>query len=104
MGLNGSGQLGDGFVDNSLTPEQIFPMPQPVLTTSFSLGTGLQINATTPFGGIFYLLASSNLSSTLQWTPVWTNPVTSRAADNFSVTLTNALNPGGQQFYILQSH
>jgi alpha-tubulin suppressor-like RCC1 family protein len=104
MGLNDYGQLGDGFVDDSLGPEQIFPVPQPVLTTSISSRTGLQFNATTPFGGNFYLLAGTNFTLPLsQWTPVWTNSVTARGTNNFSVTLTNALNPGGQQFYILKS-
>jgi hypothetical protein len=84
-------------------PEQIFPLPQPVLTTSFSPGTGLQINSTTPFGGTFYLLAATNFTLPLQWTPVWTNSVTTSGTNNFSVTLTNVVNPGGRQFYILQS-
>jgi alpha-tubulin suppressor-like RCC1 family protein len=102
MGWNDFGQLGDGFADNSLVPEQIFPLPQPMLTTSFSSGTGLQINSTTPFGGTFYLLAGTNFGSSSQWTPIWTNSVTSRGPNNFSVTLTNAVNSSGQQFYILQ--
>jgi alpha-tubulin suppressor-like RCC1 family protein len=103
MGWNDIGQLGDGFVNDSLVPEQIFPLPQPILTTSFSSGTGLQINATTPFGGTFYLLAGTNLTLPLQWTPIWTNSVTTNVANNFSVTLTNAVNSAGQQFYFLKS-
>jgi hypothetical protein len=103
MGWNNYGQLGDGFVNDSLVPEQIFPLPQPVLTTSYSSGTGLKINATTPFGGTFYLLAATNFTPPLQWTPVWTNTVNTRGTNNFSITLTNALNPGGRLFYILQS-
>jgi alpha-tubulin suppressor-like RCC1 family protein len=104
MGWNNYGQLGDGFVNDSLVPEQIFPLPQPLLTTSFSSGTGLQINGTTPFGGNFYLLGSTDLALPLsQWTPVWTNSVTMRGANNFSFTLPNAVNPGGRQFYILES-
>jgi alpha-tubulin suppressor-like RCC1 family protein len=103
MGWNNYGQLGDGFVGDSWTPEQIFPLPQPVLTTSFSSGTGLQINATTLFGGNFYLLAGTNFTLPLQWTPVWTNSVTMRGTNNFSATLTNAVNASGRQFYILQS-
>jgi alpha-tubulin suppressor-like RCC1 family protein len=103
MGWNDFGQLGDGFADDSLVPEQIFPLPQPMLTTSFSPGTGLQINGSTLFGGSFYLLSATNFTLPLQWSPVWTNTVTTRGSNNFSVTLTNALNASGRQFYILQS-
>jgi hypothetical protein len=49
------------------------------------------------------LLAGTNIALTLQWTPVRTNAVTMRATNNYSVTLTNAMKPSGQQFYILQS-
>jgi hypothetical protein len=83
--------------------EQIFPLPQPILTTSFSSGASLQLNATCQFGGTFYLLAGTNFALPWQWTPVWTNFVTARGTNNLSVTLTNAANPSGRQFYILQS-
>jgi hypothetical protein len=104
MGWNNYGQLGDGFVNDSLVPEQIFPLPEPVLMASFSSGTGLQLNATCPFGGTFYLLAGTDLGQPLtQWTPVWTNSVTTNSVNNFSVNLNSAVNSGGRQFYILQS-
>jgi alpha-tubulin suppressor-like RCC1 family protein len=103
MGWNNYGQLGDGFASDSWTPEQIFPLPQPVLTASVAPGTGLQINGTAPFGGNFYLLASTNFAQPQQWTPIWTNTVTVRGTNNVSITLTNPANPSGRQFYILQS-
>ena len=113
MGWNYYGQLGDGFIDGagdlyapygSPAPEQIFPPPQPVLAQAVSANTNLQFTATCGFGGNFYLLAGTNLAMPLsQWTPVWTNVITSRSANIFSATLTNAINSGNQQFYILQS-
>ena len=104
MGWNDDGQLGDGFASDSLAPEQIFPSPQPVLTTGFSSGTSLQLQATSQFGGTFYLLTSANPALPVsQWTPVWTNFVTARGATNFSVVITNTAAPGAPQFYILQS-
>ncbi len=104
MGANSSGQLGDGFSPNTLMPEQIFPTPQPVLSSALSSQTNLQFNATCGFGGTFYLLGSADMTMPLsQWTPLATNAVTARGTNNYSVTLTNAFNPGGQQFYILKS-
>ena len=38
-----------------------------------------------------------------QWTPVWTNSIYTRGADNFSVTISNTIASGAGQFYILQS-
>jgi alpha-tubulin suppressor-like RCC1 family protein len=105
MGYNYYGQLGDGFTNQtSSLPEQIFPPPQPILTSSVISKTNLQVNATTLFGGTFYLRASTNLVAPLsQWQPLRTNSITARGTNNFSVTLTNAVNSSGQQFYILQS-
>jgi alpha-tubulin suppressor-like RCC1 family protein len=109
MGYNLYGELGDGFVDNippngTATPEQIFPKPQPRLNSTLSSNTNLQTTATCGFGGNFALFGSTNLSQPLsQWIPLRTNTITARGTNNFSVTLTNALNSGGQQFYILQS-
>src|SRR5260221_2833707 len=98
------GQLGEGSVNDSLVPDQFSQVPPPVLTTSISSGTGLQLNATCHFGGTFYLLTATDLALALsQWTAVWTNSVTTNGANNFSVTLTNAVNTGGGRFYILQS-
>jgi alpha-tubulin suppressor-like RCC1 family protein len=111
MGYNIYGELGDGFVDTDGTsdfgtdiPEQILPLPQPVLVSAISSTTNIQIKATTGFGGHFSLLAGTNINSLLsQWTPLRTNSITARGTNNYSVTVTNAMKSSGQQFYILQS-
>jgi hypothetical protein len=105
MGYNFFGTPGDGFTNNnSLIPEHIFPSPQPVLSSALSSKTNLQFNATCRFGGKFYLLASTNITlPSNQWKPIRTNSITARGSNDFSVTLTNAVNQGSQQFYILQS-
>ena len=109
VGRNFNGQLGDGFVDvppnyGTAIPEQIFPEPQPVLSSALSSRTNLQFTATTGFGGNFSLLTGTNLGTSLsQWPPLHTNSVTARGTNNYSVTVTNAVNPGGGKFYILQS-
>ncbi|MGI8967034.1 MAG: hypothetical protein ACR2H1_13240, partial [Limisphaerales bacterium] len=109
MGRNYDGQLGDGFFDDSNsgnpTPEQILPLWQPMLTSSISSETDLQLQATTQFGGTFYLLTSTNIAQPLsQWSPVWTNSVTTRGSNNFTVTISNAVSSGAApQFYILKS-
>jgi alpha-tubulin suppressor-like RCC1 family protein len=105
MGDNSYGQLGDGFTNiNSVIPEMIFPSPQPVLSSGVSSQTDMQLNATCGFGGKFYLLGSTDMTLPVsQWTPLATNSVTARGTNNYSVTLTNAVNSGSQQFYILQS-
>ena len=123
MGHNNDGQLGDGFTnsdgnfagpgpyDYSFTntyckfPEQIIPSPEPTLTEDISSGTNLQFQATCQFAGNFCLLTSTNLTQPLErWTSVWTNLIMGRGTNNFSLTLTDAMNSGaGQQFYILQS-
>ena len=107
MGYNIFGELGDGFTDTSYPadfgtdlPEQILPLPQPVLAGAISSKTNLQIKATTRFGGKFSLLATTNLS---QWLPLRTNSITARGTNNYSVTVTNAVNLGGGRFYLLQS-
>jgi len=108
MGNNRLGQLGDGFINDTYptglaVPEQIYPPPQPVLTQAVS-NANMQFTATCEFGGDFYLLTSSNLNQSLsQWTSVWTNLIIARGANNFTVTLTNVLNSGGEQFFILRS-
>jgi alpha-tubulin suppressor-like RCC1 family protein len=104
MGYGAYGGLGDGLDYGTATPEQVVPEPQPVLAQALVCQTNLQFTATCGFGGNFYLLAGTNLAQPLnQWTPVWTNVITSRGENNFSATLTNAVNSGPQQFYILQS-
>ncbi len=104
MGYNNFGELGDGFPSNYSLPEQICPSQQPVLSSTLSSQPNLQFNATCGFGGKFYLLGSADMTLPLnQWSPLRTNSVTARGTNNYSVTLTNAFNPGGQQFYILQS-
>ena len=104
MGDNTYGELGDGFATNGIAiPEQIFPVPQPVLGIALSLQTNLQLNATCAFGGNFYLLGSTNLDLPLgQWTLLRTNSITLRGADNYSVVLTNVVTAGGLQFYVLR--
>jgi alpha-tubulin suppressor-like RCC1 family protein len=106
MGADESSQLGDGFeASQTSIPEQIYPTPQPALMESIRCGSNLQFTATCGFGGNFYLLTSTNLAQPLcQWTPIWTNTVIFPGEDNFSATLTNVANCGGQQFFILQSH
>jgi alpha-tubulin suppressor-like RCC1 family protein len=111
MGYNIYGELGDGFIDTSYPadfgtdiPEQILPLPQPVLVSAISSRTNIQIRATTGFGGHFSLQAGTNINSLLsQWTPLRTNSITARGTNNFSVTVTSAVNSSGGQFYILQS-
>jgi hypothetical protein len=105
MGGNYVGQLGDGFIDYEFPyPEQIFPAPQPVLGCALASPTDLQFNATCEFGGNFCLLGSTNLTLPLsQWTPLQTNSIATRGADNYSITLTNSVTTCGQQFYILRS-
>jgi alpha-tubulin suppressor-like RCC1 family protein len=111
MGYNIYGELGDGFTDTSYPadfgtdiPEQILPLPQPMLASAISSKTNIQIKATTGFGGKFSLLAGTNIAPPLsQWLPLRTNSITARGANNYSVTVTNAVHPGGGQFYILQS-
>jgi alpha-tubulin suppressor-like RCC1 family protein len=109
MGRNLEGELGDGFDDaqppnGTVWPEQIWPRPRPVLAQTVSANTNLQFTATCDFGGNFYLLAGTNITQPLdQWTPVWTNTIRYRWYNIFSATLTNAVNSGNQQFYILQS-
>jgi hypothetical protein len=123
IGHNNNGQLGDGFTNNdgsftgpppydySFTntyckiPEQVVPSPQPTLTEGIIAGTNLQFEATCLFAGNFYLLMGTNVGQPLsQWTPVWTNLINGRGPNNFTVTLTNAVNSGSaQQFYILRS-
>jgi alpha-tubulin suppressor-like RCC1 family protein len=108
MGYDLAGALGDGFwfdgISGVLWPEQIWPRPQPVLAATVSSSTNLQFAATCGFGGTFCLLAGTDLSQPYsQWTPVSTNIIRYRFANVFSATLTNAVNSGNQQFYILQS-
>src|ERR1035438_248469 len=108
MGNNTFGQLGDGFVDSATPngtalPEKIFPSPQPVLTCAISSRTNLQISATTGFGGNLYLLGTTNIALQLnQWPAVRTNLITTRGTNNFSITLTNAVNFSSRQLYLLQ--
>jgi hypothetical protein len=105
-GYNAYGQLGDGFTNRTCTTfEQIVPLPLPVFTGATPARTNLQLTATCLYGGTYSLLVATNLNQPLaQWTPVWTNSITARGTNNFSVTLTNAVNPiVAQQFYLLQS-
>jgi alpha-tubulin suppressor-like RCC1 family protein len=104
MGDDSLGQLGDGFTNSISIPEQIFPSPQPALTSITASGTNFQFQATCPSGGTFYLLAGTNLTEPFsQWTRVWTNSVNARGTNNFSATISTAISSGDGQFYILQS-
>lgn len=110
MGDDEFGDLGDGFIDSqpyfgALIPEQVFPPPPINLMQTISDGTNLQFTAICGFGGNFCLLAGTNLGQPpSQWMPVYTNLITSRYFGNiFSATLTNAINSGSQQFFMLQS-
>ncbi len=114
MGCNIYGEPGDGFVDTSFDtsypadhgtdiPEQILPSPSPTLVSSISARTNIQIRATAGSGAKFHLLNGTNPGAAWQWTPLRTNTFTTRGTNNCSVTVTHALNPGGGQFYILQS-
>jgi alpha-tubulin suppressor-like RCC1 family protein len=109
MGDNYDGELGDGFIDTSSsygvdTPEQVVPKPPPVLAQTLLSETNLQFTAVCKFGASFYLVSGTNLAQPLsQWTPAWTNVITSRYTNVFSATLTDAVSSGSQQFYILQS-
>jgi len=106
MGDDWEGQLGDGFLDDeTAVPEEVYPLPQPILTESISDTTNLQFTAACQFGGTFCLLATSNLTQSVNlWTPVATNIISDRNNNVFSATLTPAAVSGvGQQFYILQS-
>jgi alpha-tubulin suppressor-like RCC1 family protein len=108
-GMGYGNSLGTGFPYYpdyiSYSPDQLFPLPQPSLTTRVLSKTNLEFTATSQLGGKFCLLACTNLAQPLiQWAPVATNTVTVRGANNFTVTLTNAVNIGiSQEFYILQS-
>jgi alpha-tubulin suppressor-like RCC1 family protein len=113
MGANNYGQLGDGFTTplNAALPEQIFPVPRPVLAMACSPyapaggGANLNFNATCQFGGTFYLLSSTNIAKPLdQWTTVVTTNILNRTNNLFAAKLTGAINSsGGRQFYILKS-
>jgi alpha-tubulin suppressor-like RCC1 family protein len=67
VGYDFYGELGDGFPGTSppygtTIPEQILPMPQPVLTMRRLANGHLQFNATCGFGGYYYLLGTTNFS------------------------------------------
>jgi alpha-tubulin suppressor-like RCC1 family protein len=104
-GMGEDSGLGFGFSTLFIAPVQIFPgPPAPLLMSRIVSQTNLLFNATCPYGGTYYLLASTNLVQPLsQWAAVLTNVVYVPGTNNFSVTLTNALSPTVQQFYVLQT-
>jgi alpha-tubulin suppressor-like RCC1 family protein len=109
MGNNSSGQLGDGFTVSqvstySAVPEQICPLPPPLLSASASTGTNLQVQATCLFAHTYCLYVSTNVTLPhSQWTPLLTNSVYTRGTNNFLPALTNALTTVPQQFYFIRS-
>lgn len=105
MGWGFYGELGDGFNGQTSFPKQILPRPRPILANSAINQTNLLFSGTCQFGGIFYLLRSTNLTQPVgQWQPIATNYVNNPNPDNYSVILTNEINSGGPvEFYILES-
>jgi alpha-tubulin suppressor-like RCC1 family protein len=109
VGYNGVGQLGDGFLDTNspygtATPEQVYPSPQPYLTQTVLGKKNLQFSAACGLGGNYYLRSGTNLAQAFgQWMPVWTNAITSRWSNTFLATLTNAIQPNGFSFFVIQS-
>jgi alpha-tubulin suppressor-like RCC1 family protein len=102
MGSNTYGQLGDGFNTDSISPEQVFPAPQPLLRVSVYSKTNLQFRANCAIGGDFIVSGSDDLAApSSQWTPLSTNSVISRGLDNFYALLNGELVSGSHRFYIL---
>ena len=81
------------------------PPPQALkFTGSLAIsGTSLKFSVSNAAAGTVYLLTSTNVLAPLsQWTPVWTNTLSSPGA--FTTNLAGAINPGSkQQFYILST-
>jgi regulator of chromosome condensation (RCC1) repeat-containing protein/Regulator of Chromosome Condensation (RCC1) repeat protein len=103
MGWNGNGELGDGTLNNTNLPELIVAGPMNIASISLA-GTNLMLNGINGISGSTnYVLASTDITLPKnQWTPVVTNILNTNG--NFTLTLTNAVNPNSpQQFYILQS-
>ena len=109
MGNNSNGQLGDGFTVShastfSAVPEQIFPLPPPLLCVCVS-GTNVQVQATCLFARTYCLFGTTNIALPQnQWTPLLTNYVCTRGTNNFLPALTNALATSPQQYYFIRSH
>jgi len=80
-----------------------FTVP-PHISTITLTGTNLTVTGTNAqSGALYYMLTSTNLQTPLnQWIPVGTN--IAPGANNFSFTITNAVNPKDpRQFYIFSS-
>jgi alpha-tubulin suppressor-like RCC1 family protein len=106
VGSDLDGQLGDGLTTSpSVTPEQVFPPPAPVLRITSSTPMVLEFAASCQFGATFYLLGTTDITQDVNlWTPLWTNTISSHDPDNFRCSLTNATSPGSTRlFYILKS-
>ena len=103
MGYNADGELGDGTTFDASLPERIIPPRQFVVTNlAVSAGTNLVFNGLNEFGGgSTIVLSSTNVAMPLnQWTPIWTNGVSS---GSFSFTATNAVNVNMlQRFFRLE--
>ena len=81
----------------------LLPPPQPVITDITLSGQNLILAASNGLAsGTYHLLTTTNLlSPLLQWTPIATNTLSVNG--NFSLTLTNAVNPGvANRFFVLQ--
>ncbi len=90
MGINTYGQLGNGFVnDVSTNAEQIFPYRPAMFTgMTFVTPTNVQITATCPVGGIYYLLTSTDLKVPVaSWGAIYGGGVATRGPNNFSFTI-----------------
>src|SRR6266568_2805978 len=106
MGRNTDGELGDCTYSNTNRPERIVPLViVPPTIASISLaGTNLVLNGIngTSCTTTNYVLMTTNVAlPRSQWTPLATNILS--ASGNFTLTVTNAVDPAAQRrFYTLR--
>ncbi|MDB6016548.1 MAG: hypothetical protein JWR19_1037 [Pedosphaera sp.] len=87
VGLDNVAQLGDGFSgDTSSNAVQIFPYLPPVFTKiALTSPTNLQLTATCPVGGSYFLLWTTNINQPLStWDTGLGELVASRGPNNFN--------------------